>query len=132
MLARGAGAAECLDPGPAQFFRGFSSRLTLDVEAAEDGLDFGVFLAVQDDKLFARGPGQCVRCSAIVTACPEVPGASIRTFSVPQCSIGGSWGARDFWGLGPQAGWDAEAWADTGLLLDGGRAVRVVATLEAP
>ena len=138
-LARGPGEVEQLEPCPVQFFRGFTWQLYAHLSETEAGLSFGVFLQVQDDKLFARGQWQWIRCKATVRACQEAPvegerpqHAKIRGFAASLWSIGGGMGKPDFWGLGPQVGWAAATWAAKGLLLEGGRVVRVVATLQAP
>ena len=135
-LAGDAGKEEHLVPCPAQFFRGFPWEVYVCVQASEDGLYFDLCVAINEE-LFALGPAQCVRCSATFTAC-QVPGAgerlrhpSISEWGTMQHFVGVECGCADFWELGPQAGWDAAAWAANGLLLEGGR-VRVVATLEEP
>ena len=139
VLSGDADAEERLPPCPAQFFRGWFWELHVCVEASEDGLMFGVYVNLLDIKLFAPGPGQCVRCTATLTACQEAPGAGepprhtrILPMIEAQHFVGQGYGWPDFWELGPQAGWDAAAWVAKGLLLEGGSVVRVVATFEAP
>ena len=132
VLDRGDGASEDLEPCPAQFFCGSAWLISLYVRAAQDGLRFGAFVEVQDEGLCPLGPGQCIRCTATVMACrgPDAPPQrSLLWSDTPHC--GEARGRVDFWSLGPQAGWDAGAWAAKGLLLEGG-VVRVVATLKAP
>ena len=139
VLARGARAVEHLRNCRVRMFRGFLWQLYLQVKAAEGGLMFGVYVEVRENTMFARGPGQWIRCSATDTACQDSPGAgarprrpSIPAKSAMQHIVGVPWGWRDFFLLGSQAGWDAAAWAAKGLLLEGGKVVRVLATLKAP
>ena len=113
VLAGGDGAFEYVEPCPSQFFRGFMWQLYVQVTVAEDGLRFCIYLQVQDEELYALGPGQHICCTATFTACQEAPGAGEEgRLTIParletQFSVDNCWGWPDFWELSPQAGWDA-------------------------
>jgi hypothetical protein len=125
--------------GPARFFRGFKWRgcITIVPGEGQHTVEYSVGLELVDEGRFDVCADQLIVCKATFLALQRptiaVQRAARRFESISAihgCAhrIGHvcHWG--DFWGLGPQAGWDPAAWQAKGLLLDGGK-VKVRLTL---
>jgi hypothetical protein len=113
-----------LRPCPSAFFRGV--HVQPGIQVATDGAGRVLFnatlSALEDEGLFDLGAGHRVCCQVI----SWTQGTEPHTVDTVVVTVGGPAYWADPWGLGPQTGWDAAAWAAKDFLLDDGMHVCVV------